>query len=111
MSTRQKLLLAVIASSTLLLGCSTPRHSEHWEYKTVTLSNRPAADARPWRADNPLPVPTERETYVLGQELPVYRVLYERNDTPLPELAVLEQWLEATPEPTDNPLEPAVPTA
>jgi hypothetical protein len=24
---------------------------------------------------------------------------------------VLEQWLEATPEPTDNPLEPAVPTA
>ena len=69
--------------------------------------SRPAADARPWRADNPLPVPTERETYVLGQELPVYRVLYERNDAPLPELAVLEQWLEAT----DNPLEPAVPTA
>ena len=46
MSTRQKLLLAVIASSTLLLGCSTPRHSEHWEYKTVTLSNWPAADAQ-----------------------------------------------------------------
>ena len=56
--------------------------------------SRPAADARPWRADNPLPVPTERETYVLGQELPVYRVLYERNEAPLPELAVLEQWLE-----------------
>ncbi len=73
--------------------------------------SRPAADARPWRADNPLPVPTERGTYVLGQELPVYRVLYERNEAPLPELAVLEQWLEATPEPTDNPLEPAVPTA
>jgi tRNA (guanine-N7-)-methyltransferase len=52
-------------------------------------------------------VPTERETYVLNQGLPVYRVLYERNEAPLPELAVLEQWLE----PTDNPLEPAVPTA
>jgi hypothetical protein len=24
---------------------------------------------------------------------------------------VLEQWLDATPEPTDNPLESAVPTA
>jgi len=38
-------------------------------------------------------------------------VLYERNNAPLPELAVLEQWLEATPEPTDNPLEPTAPTA
>jgi len=73
--------------------------------------SRPVADARPWRTNNPLPVPTERETYVLGQGLPVYRVLYERNNAPLPELAVLEQWLEATPEPTDNPLESAVPTA
>ena len=69
--------------------------------------SRPAADAHPWRADNPLPVPTERETYVLNQGLPVYRVLYERNEAPLPELAVLEQWLEAT----DNPLDSAVPTA
>ncbi len=69
--------------------------------------SRPAIDARPWRASNPLPVPTERETYVLNQGLPVYRVLYERNEAPLPELAVLEQWLEAT----DNPLDSAVPTA
>ncbi|MGA0364808.1 MAG: tRNA (guanosine(46)-N7)-methyltransferase TrmB, partial [Vulcanococcus sp.] len=46
--------------------------------------SRPATDARPWRATNPLPVPTERETYVLEQGLPVYRVLYERNETPLP---------------------------
>lgn len=37
MSMKPKLLLAVIASSTLLLGCSTPHHAEHWEYKTVTL--------------------------------------------------------------------------
>ncbi|MFZ0409401.1 MAG: tRNA (guanosine(46)-N7)-methyltransferase TrmB [Cyanobium sp.] len=43
---------------------------------------RPGADARPWRADNPLGVPTERETYVLNQGLPVYRVLYRRNQSP-----------------------------
>lgn len=61
--------------------------------------SRPAIDARPWRATNPLPVPTERETYVLEQGLPVYRVLYERNETPLPSLQELEQQLEAA----DNP--------
>ena len=60
---------------------------------------RPENDARPWRADNPLPLPTERETYVLQQGLPVYRVLYERNDQPLPSLQTLEEWLEAA----DNP--------
>lgn len=37
MSMKPKLPLAVIASSTLLLGCSTPHYAEHWEYKTVTL--------------------------------------------------------------------------
>ena len=37
---------------------------------------RPAEDARPWRLENPLPVPTERERYVMEQTLPVYRVLY-----------------------------------
>ena len=47
---------------------------------------RPSGDARPWRADNPLAVPTERETYVLAQGLPVYRVLYQRNAAPLPPL-------------------------
>jgi tRNA (guanine-N7-)-methyltransferase len=45
---------------------------------------RPAADPTPWRATNPLPVPTERETYVLQQGLPVYRVLFERNEQPCP---------------------------
>ena len=39
---------------------------------------RPAGDGRPWRADNPLPVPTERERHVIEQGLPVYRVLYRR---------------------------------
>ena len=60
---------------------------------------RPAGDARPWRLDNPLPVPTERETYVLDQGLPVYRVLYARNDQPRPPLADLEAAAEAA----DNP--------
>jgi tRNA (guanine-N7-)-methyltransferase len=42
------------------------------------LFERPAGDGRPWRADNPLPVPTERERHVIEQGLPVYRVLYRR---------------------------------
>ncbi len=45
---------------------------------------RPTGDARPWRADNPLALPTERETYVQSQGLPVYRVLYRRNGSPPP---------------------------
>jgi tRNA (guanine-N7-)-methyltransferase len=45
---------------------------------------RPAGDARPWRAANPLALPTERETHVLSQGLPVYRVLYRRNASPPP---------------------------
>jgi len=65
--------------------------------------SRPAADARPWRRDNPLPVPTERETYVQNQQLPVYRVLYERNEAALPSRAALEEWLEATDNPSDSP--------
>ena len=57
--------------------------------------DRPLADARPWRQDNPLGLPTERESYVLGQGLPVFRVLYERNLKPLPSRQELETWLEA----------------
>jgi len=57
--------------------------------------DRPEADARPWRGHNPLPIPTERERYVLDQGLPVFRVLYERNREPLPAPLELERWLEA----------------
>ena len=32
----------------------------------------------PWLQDNPLPVPTKRELYVLEQNLPVYRVLLQK---------------------------------
>ena len=73
--------------------------------------NRPSGDARPWRSGNPLPLPTERERYVLDQGLPVYRVLYERNAAPLPDLQELEQWLEASDDQADNPHNPAAPTA
>lgn len=61
--------------------------------------DRPPGDQRPWRADSPLPVATERERHVLAQGLPVYRVLYERNRQPVCDLATLESALEAT----DNP--------
>ncbi len=63
----------------------------------------PAGDTRPWRRDNPLPVPTERETYVLQQGLPVYRVLYRRNGAPPPPLAALEEWQRAADNPPDDP--------
>ena len=67
--------------------------------------NRPAADARPWRVDNPLSVPTERERFTSEQELPVYRVFYQRNQEELPELAELEsRWREI-----DNPAETVSP--
>ena len=60
---------------------------------------RPDEDSRPWRATNPLPVPTERERYVLTQQLPVYRVLYRRNTRDIPSLQDLEsRWQEI-----DNP--------
>ncbi len=64
---------------------------------------RPAGDQQPWRWDNPLPLPTERETFVLSQGLPVYRVLYERNSAPLPTLQTLEEWLEAADNPATAP--------
>ncbi|MEN9766280.1 tRNA (guanosine(46)-N7)-methyltransferase TrmB [Vulcanococcus sp.] len=65
--------------------------------------SRPSSDARPWRSANPLPVPTERETYVMDQGLPVYRVLYERNETPLPSLEALEHALEAADNSATSP--------
>jgi tRNA (guanine-N7-)-methyltransferase len=72
---------------------------------------RPASDALPWRADNPLPVPTERETYVLNQNLPVYRVLYRRNRAPLPPLEMLEDWWNSWLQDADNPARSAAPAA
>ena len=67
--------------------------------------DRPAEDARPWRADNPLPVPTERERYVQELGLPAYRVLYLRNRQPLPDQKELEiAWQQV-----DNPGNDAVP--
>ena len=64
--------------------------------------DRPPEDGRPWRSDNPLPVPTERETYVLAQGRPVYRVLYRRNSHNLPPFETLED-LEDPDDGVDNP--------
>ena len=50
----------------------------------------PPGNSRPWCNDNPLPVRTEREQYVLNQGLPIYRALFRRCDKPLPALEALE---------------------
>jgi len=64
---------------------------------------RPAADAVPWRPDNPLPVPTEREAHVLAQGLPVYRVLFRRTGAAVPDLAELEAAARAADNPGEAP--------
>lgn len=64
---------------------------------------RPPTDARPWRADNPLEVPTEREEHVLRQGLPLHRVLYLRNGEAVPPLPTLEAALEDSRRNADNP--------
>lgn len=62
---------------------------------------RPRDDSHAWQRANPLPVPTERERYVLDQGLQVYRRLYQRNDQQAPELSNLEAlWQQV-----DNPSE------
>ena len=67
--------------------------------------DRPSEDARPWRANNPLPVPTERERYVQEQGLPAYRVLYRRNHQPPPERDELEVAWQRVDNPADVPLD------
>ena len=63
---------------------------------------RPPGDALPWRSDNPLPVPTERERYALAHGLPVLRVLYHRNGAAVPAPEALEAALRATDNPADT---------
>ena len=52
--------------------------------------SRPELEGNPWLPHNPLPLPTERETHVLAQGLPVWRVLFTRRDAPVPALSELE---------------------
>ncbi len=48
-----------------------------------------------WLAKSPFIFSTERENYVLEKGLPVYRVLYCRNDMPVPDLVSLQnKWNE-----------------
>ncbi len=72
---------------------------------------RPPDDPRPWRADNPLPLPTERERHVLAQGLPVYRVLFQRTTAPVPALADLEAAARAVDNPGDGADPAAVPVS
>ena len=51
----------------------------------------PESKATPWLPHNPLPLPTERERHVLAQGLPVWRLLFSRNDAPVPSLTRLER--------------------
>ncbi len=64
---------------------------------------RPAGDARPWRSENPLALPTERETYVLNQGLPVYRVLFRRNEAAPPPATLGQPPAELGPAPAASP--------
>ena len=69
---------------------------------------RPPADEQPWRRDNPLPVSTERERHVLAQGLPVFRVLYRRDEAALPSLERLERAVAGTgASPDDTGIAPA----
>ena len=63
--------------------------------------------AGPWLEHIPLPLPTERETYVLAQGLPVYRVLYQRNHQLPPTEIEREERLEQMAQAADNPPEPS----
>jgi tRNA (guanine-N7-)-methyltransferase len=51
----------------------------------------PESKATPWLPHNPLPLPTERERHVLAQGLPVWRLLFSRNDAPVPSRSALER--------------------
>ena len=65
---------------------------------------RPAADPRPWRPTNPLPIASERERHVEDQGLQVFRVLFERNSAEPPPLDALEGIAEGTvAQATHNP--------
>jgi tRNA (guanine-N7-)-methyltransferase len=69
--------------------------------------SRPPQDARPWRLQSPLALPTERERHVLAQGLPVYRVLYHRNGIAPPALEQLQEAMQArATEAADNPAVP-----
>ena len=52
--------------------------------------SRPEPQGSPWLPHNPLALPTERERHVLAQGLPVWRVLFSRNDAAVPALSMLE---------------------
>ena len=85
------------------------------QFAAQAPSNPPANGER-WYGANPLPLPTERETLVLRQGLPVYRLLYRRNAlapaSPPSTAAPTASGRSADacrPEATDNPATAAAP--
>jgi len=70
--------------------------------ETSGCFRRPAEDARPWRADNPLPVASERERHAQAHGLPMWRVLFLRNREPLPPLQLLEARAGGTHNPAES---------
>ena len=64
-----------------------------------------STNSKSWLQENPLIVRSEREKYVLKQNLEVYRALFIRNSQPLPALNTLEhQWKQIeNPIKTVNP--------
>ena len=85
------------------------------QFAAQAPSNPQSIDER-WYGANPLPLPTERETLVLRQGLPVYRLLYRRNAlapaSPPSTAAATASGRSADacrPEATDNPATAAAP--
>jgi tRNA (guanine-N7-)-methyltransferase len=54
-----------------------------------------------------LPLPTERERHVLAQGLPVWRLLFSRNDAPVPSRSALERLAAALEPELEAGLDPA----
>jgi tRNA (guanine-N7-)-methyltransferase len=67
----------------------------------------PESKATPWLPHNPLHLPTERERHVLAQGLPVWRLLFSRNDAPVPSLTRLERLAADLDPDSDSALDPA----
>jgi tRNA (guanine-N7-)-methyltransferase len=74
----QALASALDPHGQLLLQSDVPMVMEQMLEAVAASGAFEPADDGTWLAENPLPVPTERERHVLQQGLPVYRRLFRR---------------------------------
>ena len=74
----QALASALDPHGQLLLQSDVPMVMEQMLEAVAASGALEPADGGTWLAENPLPVPTERERHVLQQGLPVYRRLFRR---------------------------------